>query len=250
MRHLIVASILALAPLVACDAPKQEEPVQKAAKPELKQAADTKMSKEELEEARKKAGFKSFDEEAAENMAAMEKGEREFVKRRLPKYREAMKTVRGFVDEIEKQSATWPKAKDPQAAFDKFAEKYKEDMKAFMESYNELTENGIRGGALAATIGAAMRSLADLNNDLSPEIAGEASFKTALEEIRKSLDAVDKDLDAIEKDETLDATGAEGESDGPDEKGDAKADDKKADDKKADDKKAGDDKKADEKKAG
>ena len=242
MRHVIVASILALAPLYACDAPKQEEPIAKSTKPgELKQGGDTKMTEEELEEARRKAGFKSFEEEAAENMAAMEKGEREYIKRRLPKYREAMKTVRGFVDQIEKESATWPKAKDPQAAFDGFAKKYEEDMKAFMVSYNELTENGTRGGAAAAKIGAALRSLADLNNDLSPEIAGEASFKTATEEIRKSLDEVDKELDAIEKDESLDATGAEGESEGPDDAkaGDAKAGDAKADDKKADEKKAG-----------
>jgi septation ring formation regulator EzrA len=241
MRHVIVASVLALAPLSACDAPKQDEPIQKATKPgELKQAgADTKMSEAELEEARKKAGFKSYEDEAAENMAAMEKGEREYIKRRLPKYREAMKTVRGFVDQIEKEAAAWPKAKDPQAAFDKFAEKYKEDMKAFMESYNELTENGIRGGAAAAKVGAALRSLADLNNDLSPEISKEASFNTALADIRKSLDEVDKELDTIEKDETLDVSGAEGETDAPADGDDAKADDAKADDKKADDKKAG-----------
>lgn len=230
MRNVIVASILALAPLLACDAPKgDDEPVAKSTKPgELKQASDTKMSEAELEEARRKAGFKSFEEEAAENMAAMEKGEREYIKRRLPKYREAMKTVRGFVDQIEKESANWAKAKDPQADFDKFAKKYEEDMKAFMTSYNELTENGTRGGGAAAKIGAALRSLADLNNDLSPQIGSEASFKTAVEDIRKALDEVDKELDTIEKDESLDATGAEGESDGPDEKGDAKADEKKA----------------------
>lgn len=241
MRHVIAASVLALAPLLACDAPKQEEPIAKSTKPgELKQATDTKMSKEELEEARRKAGFKSFEEEAAENMAAMEKGEREYIKRRLPKYREAMKTVRGFVDDIEKQSAAWPKAKDPKAAFDKWAEKYKEDMKAFMESYNELTENGTRGGAAAAKIGAALRSLADLNNDLSPEIGAEASFKTATDGIRKSLDEVDKELDTIEKDESLDASGAEGESEGEaGAEGDAKAGDAKAGDEKADDKKGG-----------
>lgn len=226
MRELILVTALALAPLAGCDAPKQDEPIAKAAKPELKQTVDTKMSKEELEEARRKAGFKSFDEEAAENMAAMEKGEREYIKRRLPKYRDMLAQVGGFVDRVEKEAEKWPKAKDAQAAFDAFAKKYEEDMKTFMEGYNELTEQGLKGGNAQAKIGSAMRSLADLNNDLRPDISSEAGFKTAVQGIRDAIAEVDKELTAIEKDESLDASGADSEGDGDEKAGDEKADKK------------------------
>ena len=230
MRHTVFAIVAGLGLFgAACDSPKQDEPAASSKKPgELKQASDTKMTKEELEKARKEAGFKSFDEAAAENMAAMEKGNREYIKRRMDKYRDMLKQLRGFVDTIEAESAKWAEGKGD---FEKFKEKYEEDAKAFRTSYNELTGNGLEGGNTQAKIGKAMRGWENINNDLGPDIAKEGSFKTAIEDLRKDLDEVDKEIDAIDKDESLDASGEEGEEGGDakaegkaDEKADAKAD--------------------------
>src|SRR5688572_27553267 len=257
MRQVIVATIVALAFGTGCDAPKQEEPA-KATKAELKQATEKKMSDAELEAERRKAGFIPLEEQAADNMAAMEKGEREYVKRRVDKYKEMLKRIRELLDGVEKEAAKWAKAKDPQKAFEAFAKTYQEDMKEFLKGYNELTEGGVRGGNFQAKISAAIREWEGLNNSLAADSSGKDEFKAALKATRDGLDGVDKELEAIEKDATLDISGEEGkEGDtkagdtkaGDTKAGDAKADDKKADDKKADDKKA-DDKKADAKGAG
>jgi hypothetical protein len=225
MRNPLIAIIAGLAlGAISCDSPKTEDTPAPSTKPgELKQASDTKMSKEELEKARKEAGFKSFEEQAAENMAAMEKGNREYIKRRLTKYRDMLKGMRSMVDDIESQSAKWAEGKGD---FAKFEAAYKDDAKDFRTAYNELTGNGLEGGNTQAKIAKAMRSWENINNDLGPDIAKESNFKTALEEVRKDLDEVDKDIDAIEKDDTLDGSGGEdAAADGKgDEKADAKAD--------------------------
>ncbi|MEM6990022.1 MAG: hypothetical protein AAF721_05980 [Myxococcota bacterium] len=232
----MIATMLALSS-TACDAKKDDPlvPAKTKSLSELKQDVKDTRTPEELEKARKEAGFTDPKEEAKANMAAMEKGEREFVKTRLAKYRGMTKGLRGHLDSVEKGAAAWAKAKDPQKAFDKFNETYKEDKAAFTTAYNELSENGIRGGALAATISKALRAWGDINADLGPEIGKAENFSKSLTDLRALLDDVDKDLDAIEKDETLKVN--ENVDDG---KADAKAD-KKADtkaDKKAD-KKAG-----------
>ncbi len=229
----VISSVLALSS-VACDSKKDDPlvPAKTKSLSELKQEVKDTRTPEELEKARKEAGFTDPKEEAKANMAAMEKGEREFVKTRLEKYREMTKGLRAHLDSIEKGAAAWAKAKDPQKAFDKFNEGYKEDKKAFMTAYNELSENGIRGGALAASISKTLRAWGDINNDLGPEIGKAENFAKSLKDIRASLDEIEKDFDAIEKDETLKAN-ADGDDKGA---GDAKAD-KKADAKA--DKKAG-----------
>ena len=93
----LALGVLFLAPLtVACDGgeQKEEEPKKKPRSlSDLKQAGPD-ATPEELEAARKKAGFKSAEEIAAENAAMFEKGAREYVKTRLKEYRALRRRVR------------------------------------------------------------------------------------------------------------------------------------------------------------
>lgn len=203
MRALICATGLVLG-LYACDSgqTKVETPPPTKNIGELKQSANTKMSPEELEEARRKAGFRDPDELAAENIEAMKKVEREFVKTRLAEHREMMATLRDLVDRVEKEAGKWAKARNAQSAFDKFSEAYEEDTKALDEVYDRLMKNGTQIDIQAKLVGA-FRAFEDLNGDLGPEIAAEEGFATAVEGLRKQLDELDAELDAIEKDESL-----------------------------------------------
>ena len=206
MRHVPVLMITLALSATACDSKTEDiAPPKTKSIAELQQDVKDERSPEELAKARREAGIVSPEEAAAENMKAMEKGEREFVKTRLDKYREMTKNLRGHLDTIEKEAKTWADAKDPQKEFDAFAEKYQEDVTAFMSSYNEFSENGIRGGALAAQIGKTLRAWGSVNNDLSPTISKEPTFATSLADIRKEIDAIDAELAKIEKDETLKA---------------------------------------------
>ena len=198
----LFSTLLILSPL-ACDSKPVEPPKKTKSLSELEQEVKDTRTPEELEKARREAGFTDPAEEAKANMAAMEKGEREFVKTRLVKYREVTKSLRGHIDNVEKQAKAWATAKDAQKSFDKFVEDYKGDVTKFYTNYNELTENGIRGGALAASLGKALRSWEDINNDLSPEIAKEANFDKSLTDLRALVDEIDKEFDAIDKDDTL-----------------------------------------------
>jgi len=228
---LLVISTLFTLSTIACDAKTEEAAAPKKTKSinELSQSKKDTRTPEELEKARKEAGFVDPKEEAEANIAAMEKGEREFIKTRVAKYREMTKGLRGYIGEIEKEAKAWAKAKNGQKAFDKFSETYKEDVRDFKASYNELTENGIRGGALGVTTAKIVRSWENINNDLSPTIANEANFDKSITDLRAAIDALEKEFDLIEKDETLKAGELEEEP---------KADDKKAD-KKGDKKKGG-----------
>lgn len=191
--------------LSACDSgqPKIETPPPTKSFSDLKQAAKTDMSPEELEEARRKAGFKDKDELAEENIAVMKKGEREYVKTRLAEHRELLETVRGLIDRVEKEAPKWAKAKDAAKAFEKFSEKFKEDTKAVDETYKKLMEGGGAQIDIQAKLIGAFRSFELLNGDLGPEISAEEKFGTAISELRKELDELDKELEAIEKDESL-----------------------------------------------
>jgi hypothetical protein len=165
---------------------------------DLKQKASD-MSPEELAEARRKAGFKSRDEIAAENAAAFEKSAREYIKTRMKEYRELLADLRGALDDLEK----WAKGKAPDAAFEKFATDYHEGVKALTERYDQLTARGAEGGNTQAVLGKAFRTWEDLNNELTPDLATQERLATTLAEIRKGYDEVEKSLDEIDKDETL-----------------------------------------------
>lgn len=203
MRALLCATGLVFG-LAACDSgqPKVETPPPTKSITELKQSSKTEMTPEELEEARRKAGFKDPNELAQDNINEMKKGEREYVKTRMKEHRELMKTLRAQVDKAEKEAGKWAKAKDPQKAFDKFSGGYKEDNKALTETYKKLIEGGAQIDIQAKLVGA-FRGFENLNGDLGPEIANEEGFTKALADLRKQLDEIDADLDAIDKDESL-----------------------------------------------
>jgi hypothetical protein len=204
MRLFVCATGLVIG-LAACDSgqPKAEPPPKTKSLSELKQTTKPDMSPEELEEARRKAGFADKDELAEENIAAMRKGEREYVKTRLAEHRAMLKSVRGLIDRVEKEAPKWPKAKDPAKAVEKFAEGYKEDVKAVDETYKKLMEGGGTQIDVQAKLVGAFRSFEMLNGDIAPELAAAEGFATALTDLRKELDEIDKELDAIEKDESL-----------------------------------------------
>jgi hypothetical protein len=203
MRIVVVATGLVLG-LVACDSsqPKVETPPKTKSLSELKQTTKTDMSPEELEEARRKAGFADQDELAAQNIEVMRKGEREYVKTRLAEHRALTKAMRGLVDRVEKEAPKWPKAKDPTKAFEKFSTGYKEEVKALDASYKKLMES-----ATAIDVQAKLAKVMDafelVNNDLGPELSTAEGFAGAVTGVRTQLDEVEKDLDAIEKDESL-----------------------------------------------
>ncbi len=203
MRSFVCATGLMLG-LFACDSgkPKEEPPPKTKSLGELKQTTKTDMSPEELEEARRKAGFADKDQLAEENIAVMRKGEREYVKTRLAEHRAMLKTMRGLVDRVEKEAPTWPKAKDPTKAYEKFAKGYKEEVKALDASYKKLMETAT-GIDIQAKLTGAYRSFELVNDDLGPELSTAEGFATTIADLRKQLDELDKDLDAIEKDETL-----------------------------------------------
>lgn len=200
MRALLCVSGLVVG-LCACDSgqPKVETPPPTKSITELKQSSKSEMTPEELEEARRKAGFKDADELAAENMEQMKKGEREYVKTRLEEHRQMLATLRGLIDRVEKDAPKWAKS---EGAFDKWSEAYKEDTKALSETNKKLME-AATGIDIQAKIIGAFRAFEDLNGDLGPQISAEEGFGKAIEDLRKQLDEIDKELEAIEKDESL-----------------------------------------------
>jgi hypothetical protein len=204
MRSLVCATGLVIG-LAACDSgqPKPEPPPKTKNLSELKQTTKTDMSPEELEEARRKAGFADKDQLAEEGIAVMRKGEREYVKTRLVEHRALLKTMRGLIDRVEKEAPKWPKAKDPAKALEKFSTAYKEDVKALDEANKKLIEGGGSQIDVQAKLVGAFRSFEILNGDLAPELAAEEGFATAIADLRNELDEIDKELETIEKDDTL-----------------------------------------------
>jgi hypothetical protein len=219
----------------ACDSRTDEPPPTKTKSIyDLKQTPPTSMTPEQLAEARKKAGLKTQEEVLAEARATLSRREKEQIKERLTKYRELLANLRKKLDDLEKAAPKWAEAKDPQAAFDKWAEKYKAEAQELSKGYAEMNKDA-EGGDLQGGLDKAFRTWEDLNNDLAPDVAKQEQFKTTLADIRAGLDAFAKAADEIEKDESIKVEPPEGEG-----KADAKADGKA--DKKADakaDKKAG-----------
>jgi hypothetical protein len=203
MRSFVCATGLVIG-LAACDSgqPKAEPPPKTKGIGELKQTTKTDMSPEELEEARRKAGFADPDQLAKENIEVMRKGEREYVKTRLAEHRALSKTLRGLVDRVEKEAPKWPKAKDAAKAFEKFAEGYKEEVKAFEASYKKLMEVAT-GIDVQAKLAGVKDAFELVTNDLGPELSTAEGFAAAVAKVRTQLDEIDKELEAIEKDETL-----------------------------------------------
>ncbi len=201
MRSLVCTAALVLG-LTACDTGQAKVELEPQKAPESKKPKKPEMTPEELQAARRAAGFKDKDELAEENIATMKKGEREYVKTRLAEHRAMLKTIRDLLARAEKDAPKWAKAKNPQKAFDKFSEKYKEDTKALSEVNKKLFESATGIDVQAKFIGA-YRAFENLNGDLAPEISAEEGFAKAITDLKAQLDEIDKDLEAIEKDESL-----------------------------------------------
>lgn len=195
-------------PLAGCDSSDEEPdlglPKTKSLS-ELKQESKSEMSKEELEEARRQAGFKSPEEQRAEALAEYTKSEKEYVKGHLKEFRGLVQGLRKRLAMVEKAAKNWLRAKKPEAAFEKFKEKYKESIKEYDDSYDEVTKERSRGGDTLAELEKAVRSWQDLNNDLSPDIAEAEGFEATLTAIREQLDKVEAQLEEIAKDDTIEA---------------------------------------------
>ncbi len=208
MRTFVLFSAL-IAPLALAGCDSNKEPIveaDKGKKPsELTQSVKTEMSAEELAEARRKAGFVSPEEQMAEAKAVYEKMEKEFVKGRLEAYRKLVEDLSAALADVEKASAKWAKAKDPEAAYTKWNEGYAADNKEFMKSYRELTEKESRGGQVQVMLGEIITGWENFNGDLGGTIAENENFAPTLEELRKAIKALSDELDAIEADETLEA---------------------------------------------
>jgi hypothetical protein len=189
--------LLALS-LAACDAKKTDLHDFKKGPVDVHKIK-VEMTPEELAEARKAAGHDSIDEIAAENAKMFEKGAREYIKTRLPEYRELLAELRGHLDDVEKQAPKW---KDD-AAFAKFNDKYKDKVKSFLETYDVLTAEGVEGGNTQADLGWAIRAWEALNADLGPGVADNEQLPVAIKDIRDRLTKVETALTEIEADETL-----------------------------------------------
>lgn len=200
-RRIIVTfasvGLLALS-LVACDAKKTDLRDFKKGPVDVHKIK-VEMTPEELAAARKAAGHDSMDEIAAENAKMFEKGAREYVKTRLPEYRDLVAELRGYLDDIEKQAPKW---KDD-ATFGKYNDKYKDKVKSFLEVYDVLTAEGVEGGNTQADLGWAIRAWEALNADLGPGVADNEQLPVAIKDIRDRLVKVEAALTEIEEDETL-----------------------------------------------
>jgi hypothetical protein len=200
--YLIAASfVLSLGCGDGGDNPYANKPKSKSLE-DLKQSAP-ELTAEEQEAKRKALGIRTNDEIAAENAAIFEKGAREYVKTRLPEYREFTKEMTDHLAALEKDAAGWAGDADPNAAFDKWAEDNQEWTSDFKKKYDTLTGHGAEGGNLQATLGKSVRAWEDLLGSLSPEASKNEQFATMLTEIRKGLDEVTKTLDEIEKDDSI-----------------------------------------------
>jgi hypothetical protein len=199
--RLALATLLtfsSLAPMACDDSARQEKLNTHKQTRDLKDY-EPEMSPEELAATRKAAGHDSQDEIAAENAKMFEKGAREWIKTRLPEYRDFLADFRDHIDTIEKEAPKWKDDK----AFAKFDDKYKERVKAFVTTYDTLTGEGIEGGNTQAELGKAFRDWEALKDELSPGVADSERFPEILKAIRDTLDTVGKALDDIEADETL-----------------------------------------------
>lgn len=183
---------------MACDSDRTEKLNTHKKTRDLKDY-EPEMTPEELARAREAAGHDSQDEIAAENAKMFEKGAREWIKTRMAEYRDFLADFRDHLDTIEKEAPKWKDDK----AFAKFDEKYKTRVKAFVETYDELTGKGIEGGNTQAELSKAFRDWEALKDELSPGVADSERFPEILKAIRDSLDVVGKALDDIEADETL-----------------------------------------------
>jgi hypothetical protein len=203
----IVATTLLMTGPVGCGSSDGEIPdkfkVEKKYVPLSEREVKVTQTPEELAEIRKKSGFKSKEELAAENAKMFEKGAREYVKTRLDAYRGFVADLRSKLEEVEKESAKWAKAKDPDKAYERWAKKAAKKQKEFDKAFMDMTGNMSEGGDTTAKLGKAYRGWERLYGSLGGKVAENERFPPVVKEIRDNLVPVDALLDDIEKDDTL-----------------------------------------------
>jgi hypothetical protein len=205
----IAAAVLTMSTFAGCEASDKEPEVDERFKVEKKfvplseREVKVTQSAEELAEIRKKSGFKTQEEIAAENAKMFEKGAREHVKTHLEGYRGVVAELTANLDEIDKESQKWLKAKDPGKAHEKWAKKKEKQNKELDKTYMKVTGNMSEGGETTAKLGRAYRGYTELFGNLGGKVAENERFPPAVEAIRKDLEAVVALLDDIEKDDTL-----------------------------------------------
>ena len=169
---------------------------------ELKQAAAEK-STEELEKARKEAGWKSDDEVLAEAKEKYERDSKIYIKARLADYRKLLDDIRKDVDALQNEAASWETAKDPQQAIASFATRAKKDKTAILGRYDEITSKGTEGGDTQVALANAVQAWEALLGESSADLARKATREARFADVRTKLDEVSKTLDEIEKDASL-----------------------------------------------
>lgn len=204
-KTLLFTALLAPLCLAACDSAAEDTPEPSKKPADLKQKPKSELSKEELAEARRKAGFKSQEEQMAEAKAVYEKMERGYVKARLEPYRDLAKQLSASIDGIEKNAKKWAAAKDPDAAFAKWNEGYKKGKKELMTEYRDLTEKESRGGDVQVILGEVITGWENLSGDLSGKVSEAEGFGPTLEALRKGLGNLETKLAEIESDESVEA---------------------------------------------
>jgi hypothetical protein len=200
--RLALAILLTSGGLVSlgCDSESRQEKLNTHKQSRDLNEYNPEMTPEELAAQRAAAGHKDSQAElAAENARIFEKGAREWIKTRMAEYRDFVADFRDHIDTIEKEAPKWKDDK----AFAKFDEKYKERVKTFVETYDELTGKGAEGGNTQAELSKAFRDWEALKDELGPGVADSERFPEILKAIRDTLDVVSKALDDIEADETL-----------------------------------------------
>jgi chromosome segregation ATPase len=196
---------------IACDKKEEDEDLGlKKSKSiyDVKQSTKSEMSKEELEEARRKAGFKSHEERLEEAKAEYSKMEKGYVKARLPAFRDLLEDIRANLDGVEKAAPKWVKS---DATFEKWNAKYKDGVKSVKKTHDELTETGNRGGNVEVEINTLLSDWDTFNAELEPKSAEAETFKASLEALRTKIGEIEQELDAIEKDDTIEPEKAEGD---------------------------------------
>lgn len=197
-----VCSLALLFAVIGCDRREQVTPTKTKNLNELKQAT-AEMSDEELEKARKVAGWKSNDELLADAKDEYERTSKIYIKTRIANYRKLVDDIRKQVGAVEKEASSWQASKDPQKAVASFSARAKKEKTAILARYDEITAKGTEGGNTQVALADAIATWEALLGQSSTEMVESQSFDSRLAEVRKKLDAVSKTLDAIEKDATL-----------------------------------------------
>lgn len=185
--------------LWACETNNSSPPPHLQEPPHSPQA----MSAEELIEIRRKAGFKDSTDLLSESAKLREKDARQYIKDRMPEYRQLLADLQQSVQSIAEGAQQWPNARNPQQAFERWNRQYTRKIQKLTATYYALTAQESQGGATQVLLGRSFHAWENLSNDLSPDISQKARFNSLLQEINQGFAAVEQAFDDIDQDERL-----------------------------------------------